>query len=342
MMEPNRMLDEVRLAAVQPLDGGFVLDMGRNYTGWFELALPDNVKRGTKIALEFADKPLPKGKFQTYGQRSVYVARGGGGERFRNRFNYAAFRYATVKGLPRAPQPEEVRGWLVSTNYEAGATFSCDHRLLNKIHGMMCWTYKCLSLGGYTVDCPHRERLGYGGDSGTSMEMGMLNFRTGPFYAKWAADWRDAQNEQGDVPYTAPYSQDAGGGPVWSGFCITMPWQVYLTYGDRRPLVLGWPVMQKWLAFIDTKLGDGLLQSYVGIGCARSPSGTSSATGCRREESRVRIASTTVPPSSSTTATSCTACSLRARSAASWVTTRRPRSTRHARKSSPRDSMNGS
>ena len=271
MMEPNRMLDEVHLAAVNPIGGGFVLDMGRNYTGWFELALPDDIERGTKVEIEFADKQFANGSFQTYGQRSVYVARGGGGERFRNRFNYAAFRYAIVKGLPRAPKPEEVKGRLITAGYESGSTFTCDHPLLNEIHGMICWTYKCLSLGGYTVDCPHRERLGYGGDSGTSMEMGMLNFRTGPFYAKWAADWRDAQNEEGDVPYTAPYAQDAGGGPVWSGFCVTMPWQVYLTYGDRRPLEQGWPVIKKWLAFIETKMGDGILQPYVGIGCAGSP-----------------------------------------------------------------------
>lgn len=271
MMEPNRLLDEIHLTAVHPLDDGFVLDMGRNYTGWFELALPDDVKSGTKITLEFADKRFPDGTFQTYNQRSVYVAKGGGGERFRNRFNYEAFRYALVKGLPRAPKPEEVRGWLISTNYEPGSTFTCDRPLLNQIHKMMCWTYRCLSLGGYTVDCPHRERLGYGGDSGTSMEMGMLNFRTGPFYAKWAADWRDAQNAEGDVPYTAPYSCDAGGGPVWSGFSITMPWQAYLTYGDRRPLELSWPVMKQWLAFVDTKMRDGLLQHYVGIGCAGSP-----------------------------------------------------------------------
>jgi len=271
MMEPNRLLDEIRLAAVESIKDGFVLDMGRNYTGWFELAVPDDVKRGTTITMEFADKRFPDGRFQTYGQRSEYVARGGGGERFCNRFNYAAFRYAIVKGLPRAPKPDEVRGWLVTTNYESGSTFSCDNRLLNQIHEMMCWTYKCLSLGGYTVDCPHRERLGYGGDSGTSMEMGMLNFRTGPFYAKWAADWRDAQNAEGDVPYTVPFSQEAGGGPVWSGFCITMPWQIYLTYGDRRPLEMNWPVMKKWLAFIDTKMGDGLLQPYVGRGCAHSP-----------------------------------------------------------------------
>ena len=271
MMEPNRLLDEIRLATVQPLEGGFLLDMGRNYTGWFELRLPDDVKPGTRVSMEFADKRFPDGRFQTYGQWSEYVARGGGGERFRNRFSYEAFRYAIVKGLSRAPKPDEVRGWLVSTSYEPGSTFHCDNPLLNRVHEMMDWTYRCLSLGGYTVDCPHRERLGYGGDSGTSMEMGMLDFRTGPFYAKWAADWRDAQNEQGDVPYTAPFSQDAGGGPVWSGFCITMPWQIYLTYGDRRPLELSWPVMKKWLAFIDTKMGDGLLQRYVGIGNLGAP-----------------------------------------------------------------------
>lgn len=271
MMEPNRLLDEIRAVEVHPVDGGSLIDMGRNYTGWFELAMPDELPQGAKVVMEFADKRFPDGKFQFYGQRSEYVARGGGGERFRNRFNYAAFRYAVVRGLPRAPKPEEARGWLVTTDYEPGVSFDCDNPLLNQIHDMMCWTYRCLSLGGYTVDCPHRERLGYGGDSGTSMEMGMLNFRTGAFYAKWAADWRDAQNAAGDVPYTAPYSQDAGGGPVWSGFCITMPWQIYLTYGDRRPLELGWPVMKNWLAFIDTKMGDGLLQSYVGIGCAGSP-----------------------------------------------------------------------
>ena len=33
------------------------------------------------------------------------------------------------------------------------------------------------------VDCPHRERLGYGGDAGTSLETGMFNFATGGFTA---------------------------------------------------------------------------------------------------------------------------------------------------------------
>lgn len=266
MMEPNRLLDGVDPVSVEPLGDGFLVDMGRNYTGWFELRMPDELAPGARVDLEYADKRFPDGTFQTYNQRDTYVAKGGGGESFRNRFNYHAFRYAIVKGAPRAPKLDEIKGNLICTNYDRAAYFTSDNQLLNDIYNTAVWTHRCLSLGGYTVDCPHRERLGYGGDSGTSMEAAMLNFRSGPFYAKWAADWRASQAEDGDMPHTAPNSQQAGGGPVWSGFCITMPWQVYVSYGDRSVLELGWPVMQKWLAFIETKMGDGILQPYSGIG----------------------------------------------------------------------------
>ena len=266
MMETNRLLDEVNPVSVEPLGDGFLVDMGRNYTGWFELRMPEELKAGAHVDLSYADKRFPDGKFQTYNQRDTYVAKGGGGESFRNRFNYHAFRYAVINGLPRAPKLDEIKGNLICTNYERAASFSSDNTLLNDIYNTVVWTHRCLSLGGYTVDCPHRERLGYGGDSGTSMEAAMLNFRSGPFYAKWAADWRASQAENGDLPHTAPDSQQAGGGPVWSGFCITMPWMAYVSYGDRSILEQGWPVMQKWLAFIETKMGEGILQPYSGIG----------------------------------------------------------------------------
>lgn len=266
MMETNRLLDVVEPVSVTPLDDGYLVDMGRNYTGWFLLKMPDDLAPGAQVDFEYADKRFPDGTFQTYRQRDTYIARGGGGETFCNRFNYHAFRYVLLKGLPRAPRLEELSGRLICTQYDAAATFTSDNPLLNRIYDTVLWTHRCLSLGGYTVDCPHRERLGYGGDSGTSMEAAMLNFKSGPFYAKWAADWRDTQAENGDIPHTAPNAQQAGGGPVWSGFCITMPWQVYVSYGDTRVLELGWPVMQKWLAFIETKMENGILKPFAGMG----------------------------------------------------------------------------
>ena len=48
------------------------------------------------------------------------------------------------------------------------------------------------------VDCPTRERLGYGGDAGTSLETGMFNFDTSALYTRWLSNWRDAQRPNGD------------------------------------------------------------------------------------------------------------------------------------------------
>lgn len=266
-VEPNRIIGKIKPVSIVPHGTGYLVDMGRNYTGWFKIKFP-GLKEGQEVHMQFADKRFPDGKFQTYSQRDTYIGRAEGNRTFCNRFNYHAFRYAIIDGVASAPKLTDIVGLPISTDYERTADFECSNPLLNTIYDTTVWTYRCLSLGGYTVDCPHRERLGYGGDSGTSMEMGMTNFALAPFYNKWAADWRDSQNEAGDVPYTAPHAQDAGGGPVWSGFCVTMPWQVYVQYGDRRILEQSYPTMQKWLAFIDTKFKDGILQPYVGIGCS--------------------------------------------------------------------------
>ncbi len=125
------------------------------------------------------------------------------------------------------------------------------------------WTFRSLSLGGYTVDCPHRERMGYGGDAHATMETAMTNFGMGAFYTKWLGDWRDVQKPDGDLPYTAP-TYFGGGGPAWSGICVTLPWQVYLHYGDRRILETCYPMMRRWIAFLNTKAKNHQLQPWGG------------------------------------------------------------------------------
>lgn len=271
-VEPNRVIDTFPAVSVsEPEPGLWLIDMGRNYTGRLRLALGGAVGPGGEVKLEYADCKRPDGSWQTYSQRDVYIARGDGTDVFENRFAYHAFRWVLVKGLARAPRPEDATGLQISTDYASAATFACDNPLLQRTWETMRHTFRCLSLGGYTVDCPHRERLGYGGDSGTSMEGAMMNFSLGPLYRKWAYDWRDAQIENGDVPYTAPHAQDAGGGPAWSGFCVSMPWMTWIINGDDQPIREGYPVMKRWLQFIETRMRDGILQPYVGVGCAGSP-----------------------------------------------------------------------
>ena len=266
MCEPNRIMETARPVSVQGTAPGVTLfDMGRNLTGWFELRIPPGVPPGTIIKLEYSDfPPVTEGRWRTHNQRDEYITRAGGGQVFRSRFNYHGFGYVRVSGLTKPLSLKDATGYLIHTAYEPAGEFVCSHKLLNRIHAMVTRTYRCLTLGGTVVDCPTRERLGYGGDAGTSMETGMFGFGTGALYTRWMADWRDAQHPQtGDLPFTAPSYQDqGGGGPMWSGFVVTLPWQMYVQYGDRRILEVCYPMMRKWLAYLQSETVDHLLETH--------------------------------------------------------------------------------
>jgi alpha-L-rhamnosidase len=183
---------------------------------------------------------------------------------FRSRFNYHGFRYVRVTGLETAPAASDATGYLIRTSYERAGKFTSSNALLNQIYQMVTQTYEDLTLGGYVVDCPTRERLGYGGDAGTSLETGMLNFSSGGLYNRWLSNWRDSQEPStGSLPHTAPNYQDrGGGGPMWGGFVVTLPWQMYLQYGDKGVLETNYPMIQKWLGYLDSETTGDLLLNH--------------------------------------------------------------------------------
>ena len=255
----NRRLETLKPTAIESRGNGvFRVDMGRSYTGWFEIRMKG--KPGQKVTFEFSERPDEPKSFR---QEDEYIFGDSGEGVFCQRFNYAAARWVTIRGLETPPQEADIRGYLISTDCPVAARFACSNDLLNRIYKTTLWTFRCLSLGGYTVDCPHRERMGYGGDAHATMETAMTNFLAGAFYTKWLQDWRDVQQADGSLPYTAP-TYLGGGGPAWSGICVTLPWQVYLHYGDRRVLEVSYPTMQRWLAFLQTKTKNDLLQKWGG------------------------------------------------------------------------------
>ena len=85
---------------------------------------------------------------------------------------------------------------------------------------MVRWTYRCLNLAGQTVDCPHRERLGYG-DGQTIMDTGLFNFDAASLYAKWSRNWWDEQTEDGFVPFTAHLARTIRGAVRPGGPCAS-------------------------------------------------------------------------------------------------------------------------
>ena len=212
----NRIGERISAKKITALaDGRYEIDFGTNLTGWLHLKFPP-LKAGQLVRLHFADRIFPDGVhaspigniavsggscvsfartggghnlYQTYKQTSEFVSAGGAGEEFQHKFNYAGFRYVVVEGLDTAPRMEDATALLVESALADAGSFECSDPLLNRIHQVNRWTQRCLNLGGYYVDCPHRERMGYG-DGQVALQGMMMNFDAANFYSKWVRDWR--------------------------------------------------------------------------------------------------------------------------------------------------------
>ena len=257
--EPNLLMNEIKPVAVEEVSPGvYRVDMGINYAGWFEMPLVG--QPGDSVVFRFSEREKDT---CSYGIHSIYKIGPGGKGTFRNRFNYMTGRWVQITGLRSVPDLKQIRGWMIRPDFRRSSGFECDIPLLNDLYHTTLWTFENLSLGNYIVDCPHRERRGYGGDALATTRTGLDNYQLGAFYTKWMEDWRDVQGEDGNVPYTAP-TYIGGGGPSWSGFCITLPWEVYRQYGDVRILEESFSTIRGWLDFVETKSKDDMLVRWGG------------------------------------------------------------------------------
>lgn len=262
MVEQNTINETITAISVTPAgDGSFLVDMGKSVVGWTEIRFP-KLQKSQKVVLEYSDHLDKNGRFANQRQTDYYIAAGEGNEVFKNKFNYHGYRYIRISKLQEAPLPEAVKGYLIHTGYELASGFRCSDPELNRIHDMIFYTLRCLSIGGDLVDCPTIERLGYGGDGNASTETAQTMFNLHPMYVNWLQAWADCVRDDGGMPHTAPNPYKAGGGPYWCGFIITASWRTYQNYGDVAILEKYYPVMQKWLGYVDAHLTNGLLTGW--------------------------------------------------------------------------------
>jgi alpha-L-rhamnosidase len=179
----NRIGKRIPAAACRDMgQGRFEVDFGTNLSGWLRLQLPP-LSAGRRIAIHYADRryataipeEMPPGvtrhgsdeafetddgkvRYQTFHQADEFISAGRPNEEFCSKFNYHGFRYAVIEGLPRKLSVGDVEALLIESDLESVGSFTCSNELLNRIYRLDLWTIRCLDLGGYLVDCPHRER----------------------------------------------------------------------------------------------------------------------------------------------------------------------------------------
>jgi alpha-L-rhamnosidase len=268
---PNIISDTVLVKNISQIDKDvWLVDFGKNFTGWMKMKIK-NQNSGDTIDFIYSDfcnkKPERIDKYRwDFGndyidQRDAYICSTSDSGIFCPKFNFHAFRYAIVQGLNYKPQVVDIAGYMIESDLTEAGSFSSSDKDLNAIYELNRFTFRCLDIGGYYVDCPHRERLGYG-DGQVAVETGIYNFELANFYKKWALNWISAQKVDGEIPNTAPSPYGAGGGPGWGGTGVVLPWKMYKYYGDTTLLSSSYNSMVRYVDFLETKSKDGILMHY--------------------------------------------------------------------------------
>ena len=268
---PNIISDTIPVKHISQIDKGvWLVDFGKNFTGWMKMKIKNQNPGDTIdfIYSDFCNKiPEKKSKYkwdfgnESIDQRDAYICSNADSGIFCPKFNFHAFRYVIIQGLNNKPQFQDIMGYMIESDHAETGRFSCSDSDLNAIYELNHFTFRCLNIGGYYVDCPHRERLGYG-DGQVAVETGIYNFDLHNYYKKWARNWIVGQNAEGNFLHTAPSPYDAGGGPGWGGTGVVLPWKIYKYYGDTTFLRYCYNSMVRYVDFLETKSKDGILIHY--------------------------------------------------------------------------------
>lgn len=276
----------------EPKPGVLIYDCGANFAGWVSLRV--NVPAGTEIRIRYGELLHPDGSLNpmtsvarqikgkgTGGpgapdiawQSDTYIARGGG-ETYTPRFTFHGFRYVEITGLP-APLPlSSVTAMRLNSDVQNAGSFECSNPMLNEIQTMCRRTFLS-NIFSVQSDCPHRERLGYGGDIVATSEAFMTNFDMANFYAKTVRDWSDSALPDGMFTDTAPFIGIQYCGVIWAMAHPLLIDQLYRYYGNRQLGAEEYEAAKRWMLLVEKKYPDGIvkdgLSDHEGLAPAPSP-----------------------------------------------------------------------
>ncbi|WP_285695821.1 family 78 glycoside hydrolase catalytic domain [Actinomadura sp. NBRC 104412] len=263
----ERELTPVKIT--QPRPGVHVFDLGQNMVGTVRLKVSGTA--GQKVRIRHAEVLNKDGTIYTANLRTAkatdtYVLRGGGTEVYEPEFTFHGFRYVEVTGLPGAPSTGTVTGRVMHTAAPFTMDFKTNDGMLNQLHSNITWGQRGNFLSVPT-DTPARdERLGWTGDINVFSRTATYNMESARFLSKWMQDMRDTQGSNGAFPDVAPRIGGLGEGVAgWGDAGVTVPWNLYRAYGDRRVLEQNYPAMRKWIAYLENN-SNGLLRPAAGYG----------------------------------------------------------------------------
>jgi hypothetical protein len=286
---PIRVREIIRPLRVLSLGSGkWLVDMGRNFGGIVRLKAKG--KKGDRVVLRYGELLRPDGSLNVMTSVAGQVKRlgmGGPGAPpvawqeddlllgdrelvFEPSFTFHGFRYVEVNGYPGELTAEKIQGIALASDVPSAGNFRCSDDMFNKIQDVTRHTFLS-NLFSVQSDCPHREKLGYGGDIVATSEAFMANFSMHDFYAKTVRDFADDAMSDGGLTETAPYvgiSDEAltrGSGPIgWGTVLPLLLQQLHQYYGDTGLIRAYYPVAKRWVDFLHTHADHYIISKGIG------------------------------------------------------------------------------
>lgn len=275
---PVRVHDKFDPVSVfNPDSGIYVYDFGQNASGIISLKVKGKESSNIRLSpseLINADSVIAQRASGTPYYFS-YTTKSTGEERWIPRFSYYGFRYVQVEGAIPAgmPNPDDlpvITGLQMLHTRNSSPTvgsFKCSNKLFNSIYDLINWAIKS-NMASVATDCPHREKLGWLEQTHLMGNSVKYIYDIHNLFNKMIDDMIEAQCENGLVPNIAPEFVEFAGGfrdsPEWSSACIILPWDLYEWYGDSEAVRKSWPMMKRYMDYLETKASDYILSHGLG------------------------------------------------------------------------------
>lgn len=243
----------------------YVFDFGQNMSGVTRIKISG--EKGTEVRIKHGERLHDNGRLDMSNidvyyrgdkekdpfQTDILILSGGEDE-YMAKFNYKGFRYVEVTSdKPVELDQNSLTAYFMHSDVPPVGTIHTSSELVNKLEWATGNAYLS-NLMGYPTDCPQREKNGWTGDGHFAIETALYNYDGITVYEKWLADHRDEQQPNGVLPDIIPtggWGYGTDNGLDWTSTIAIIPWNLYLFYGDSKPLADCYESIKRYVDYVN-------------------------------------------------------------------------------------------
>ncbi len=233
--------------------GERVIDFGQNLAGYVEFHV--NAHKGDRVVIshgEILDKEgnVYTDNYRTAKAKQTYIC-SEGEQTYKPRLTFYGFRYIRLDEFPGEANLNDFTAIALYSDMKRTGRIACGHKGINRLVENTLWSQRSNFID-ISTDCPQRdERMGWTGDAQVFCKTASYHYHVLKFFRKWLADVRAEQYEDGMICDVVPnYWKMRRGSAAWGDVIAIAPWQMFLTYGDKKVLEENFDAMKKWVDYI--------------------------------------------------------------------------------------------